>query len=185
MKLLNAIAWKNIWYQCSKKAWKGPTLTFVRSLSLGRKYYMLDEAHVCALCFLLTELVFEYILKSKHVLKYIPESWPHLCLRKGRVFSSCLLTFLTIPAKLHLTLQKQYLAFLPGRQVNLESISWRNCFGEWWDEVEPQMFGQTSCCTRFSWDGYVARCLHNSSSCKQNLLVLGLFLKLLLLLIMY
>lgn len=113
---------------------------------------MLDEAHVCALCFLLTELVFEHTLKSKHVLKYIPESWPHLCLRKRRVLSSCLSTFLTITEMLHLTLQKQYLAFLPGRQVNLESISWTICFGEQWDEAEPgaRMFGQTSRWTRSS-----------------------------------
>jgi len=49
------------------------------------------------------------------------------------------------------------MAFLPGRQVNLESVSPRNSFGERWDEVEPgaHMFGQTSRWTRSSGDAAV------------------------------
>jgi len=67
---------------------KRSNLTFVGSAEPGKEILpMLDEARVCALCLLLTELVFEYILKSKHMLKYIPASWPHLCLSKRRELS--------------------------------------------------------------------------------------------------
>lgn len=78
---------------------------------------MLGEAHLY-FCFLLTELIFEDLLKSEHVLKCIPESWHPLFPRKRTVLPSYLWTFLTITEMPHLILQGQYLSFLWGMQVN-------------------------------------------------------------------
>lgn len=90
----------------------------VQTWPLGRKYYPCLGKHICTFCFLLTDLVFEDLLKSEHVFKCIPESWHPLFLRKRTVLPSYLWTFLTITEMPRPILEGQYLSFLSSMKVN-------------------------------------------------------------------
>lgn len=112
-----------IWCQCSKKHEKIQTWPLIfRSVSLGRKYYPCLIKHVL--------MPFASSWENWYLSIYLKASMcSNTFLNCGlisawerEVFSSCLLTFLTITAMPHLTLQKQYAALLPGEQVNLGSV---------------------------------------------------------------
>lgn len=142
----------------------------VQTWPLGRKYYPCLVKHICTLCFLLTELVFEDLLRSEHVLECLPESWPHPCLRRRTVLRSSLWPSLTITEVPHLTLQEQHLAFLPGTQVNPDSIPWSISFGEERMRWGPEAVGHTLLQTRWCYKTLV----WNLSSSRQDVLFLTL-----------